>query len=375
MKMKRKDNSRHCKAADESKVFVATPLRLMWWKFKKHRLALISGIVLLFIYTLGIFCEFLSPYDPNQYRSKDAFKPPQVVHFINEGKLTGPFVYGYKVTRDKETLRKIYMVDKSIVFPVKFFTKGDPYKFWGLWETDIHLFGTEKESIYIMGADRLGRDVFSRILYGARISMSIGLIGVFLSFVIGIVIGGLSGYFGGILDILVQRLIEFIKCIPTIPLWMALSAALPANWSPLKVYFGITIILSLIGWTGLARNVRSKFLSLREEDFVLAARLSGASELRIVMRHMVPSFMSYIIASMTLSIPGMILGETSLSFLGIGLRAPVVSWGVLLQEAQNVRTIAITPWLLYPGLFVIIAVLSFNFFGDGLRDAADPYVR
>ncbi len=357
-------------------ILVASQWKLMWWKFKKHKLAVFSGIVLIILYVVGAFCEFLSPYDPNEYRTRYAFAPPQLIRFVGEeGFSFRPFVYGYKSSINRETLRREYTIDKDQVYPIKFFVRGEPYKFWGIWETDIRFIGTEGGVLFLLGTDRLGRDVLSRILYGARISLSVGLFGVFLSLVLGIIIGGLSGYFGGTIDMIVQRLIEFLRCIPTIPLWMALSAALPAQWPPLRVYFGVTIILSLIGWTGLARVVRSKFLSLREEEFVLAARLAGAGRMRIIVRHMVPSFLSHIIASITLAIPNMILGETSLSFLGVGLRPPVISWGVLLKEAQNVRTIALTPWLLVPGVFVIVAVLAFNFLGDGLRDAADPYVR
>ncbi|NLA57438.1 MAG: ABC transporter permease [Firmicutes bacterium] len=360
----------------EEKLYVASQWQLMWWKFRKHRLALVSGIVLILIYTLGIFCEFFAPYNPNAFDTQYVYAPPQVPRFFTkDGFSLRPVVYGYKRQINPETLRRTYVPDPDKVYPIYFFVRGEPYKLLGLWDTDIHLFGVKEGTMFILGTDRMGRDMFSRILYGARISTSIGLVGVFVSFVLGILVGGFSGYYGGVVDHVVQRLIEFLRSIPTIPLWMALSAALPAHWPPLRVYFGITIILSLIGWTGLARVVRSKFLSLREEDFVKAARFCGASQTRIVLRHMVPSFLSHIIASITLAIPDMILGETSLSFLGVGLRPPVISWGVLLQEAQNVRTVALAPWLLLPGVFVVITVLAFNFLGDGLRDAADPYTR
>jgi len=359
----------------EEKIYLASQWQLIWWRFRRHKLAIMSGIILIIIYLLAIFCEFISPYDPNKYDIRYTYAPPQIIHIFRDGRLVRPFVYGYKIELDQQTLRRVYRADPSQIYPVDFLVRGDPYKFWGRWESNVHLIGVKDGTIFLLGTDRMGRDMFSRILYGARISTSIGLIGVFLSFVLGLIIGGFSGYYGGIFDNFVQRAIEFIRSIPTIPLWMALSAALPPHWPPIRVYFGITIILSLIGWTGLARVVRSRFLSLREEDFVMAARLVGASEWRIIMRHMVPSFMSYIIANITLSIPGMILGETSLSFLGLGLRPPTISWGVLLQEAQNVRTVALSPWLLLPGVFVIITVLAFNFLGDGLRDAADPYAR
>jgi len=359
----------------EEKIYLASQWQLIWWRFRRHKVAIASGIILIIIYLLAIFCEFLAPYDPNKYDIKYTYAPPQRIHIFRDGKLVRPYVLGYKMEFDPVTLRRIYKPDPDQVYPVYFFVKGDPYKLWGRWEKDVHFIGVKEGTMFLLGTDRMGRDMLSRILYGARISTSIGLIGVFMSFVLGLIIGGFSGYYGGTLDTFIQRAIEFIRSIPTIPLWMALSAALPPHWPPVKVYFGITIILSLIGWTGLARVVRSRFLSLREEDFIMAARLCGASEFRIIMRHMVPSFMSYIIANITLAIPGMILGETSLSFLGLGLRPPTISWGVLLQEAQNVRTVALSPWLLLPGVFVIITVLCFNFLGDGLRDAADPYAR
>ena len=360
----------------EEKIYVASQWKLMWWKFKRHKLAIISGIILILIYLLGIFCEFISPYDPNAYDPRYMYCPPQRIRFFDEnGFHLRPFVYGYKLEIDPVTLRKKYTIDKTQKFPIYFFVRGDEYKFWGIWKTNIHLFGVKEGYIFLLGTDKMGRDLFSRVIYGTRISTTIGLVGVFLSLFLGVVIGGISGYYGGSFDNIIQRLIELIRSIPTIPLWMALSAALPPDWSPVKVYFGISIILSFIGWTGIARVVRSKFLSLREEDFVTAAKIAGASEARIIFKHMLPSFLSHIIASLTLSIPGMILGETALSFLGLGIKPPAISWGVLLQEAQNVRSVALSPWLLLPGLFVVITVLAFNFLGDGLRDAADPYAR
>jgi len=273
-----------------------------------------------------------------------------------------------------ETLQKIYSEDKIKKYPIHFFAHGEKYKMWNLFPMDIHLFGVKDRGvIFLLGTDRMGRDMFSRILYGARISLSIGLVGVFLSLVIGLALGGISGYLGGVTDTILQRVIEVLRSFPTIPLWMALSAAVPPQWPPLRVYFGITVILSFIGWTGLARVVRGKLLALREEDYAMAAKIAGCKDMRIIGRHLLPGFLSYIIVSMTLSIPGMILGETSLSFLGLGLRPPITSWGVLLKEAQNVRTVALHPWLMIPVIFVIITVLAFNFLGDGLRDAADPY--
>ncbi len=363
---------------EENKLYVASQSQLIWWRFKRHKIAMVSGVVIIAMYVVALFCEFFAPGLPNSYDIKYNYAPPQKIHFVSdEGFSLRPFVYGYKRQIDMTTLRRTYVPDTSKKHPIYFFVRGEKYKLWGLWETDLHLFGLKEKGapLFLLGTDRMGRDVFTRIVYGTRISISLGLIGVVFSLVLGILIGGISGYYGGLLDNVVQRLIEFVRSIPTIPLWMALSAALPPHWPPIKVYFGITIILSLIGWTNLARVVRSKFLSMREEDFVTAARLDGVRETRIILRHMLPSFMSHIIASMTLAIPSMILSETSLSFLGLGLRPPVVSWGVLMQEAQNVRTVAQSPWLLLPGVAVIITVLAFNFLGDGLRDAADPYAR
>lgn len=361
-------------------VAYATPRQLMWWRFRRHRVAMLSVVVLIIFYLAAIFAEFVAPYDPNAHNGAAKFMPPQMPSFIDgNGDFTlRPVVFARVGERDPETLRMTYMRDETTWYPVSFFVKGTPYKLWGLWETDRHLFGLapdvpEEATFYLLGSDRLGRDMFSRILYGARISLSIGLVSVFLSLALGVVLGGISGYYGGGIDNAIQRIIEFIRSIPSIPLWMALSAALPPDWPQTMRYFGITVILSFIAWTGLARVVRGRFLSLREEDFVMAARFTGNREMRIILRHMVPSFFSHIIASLTLSIPGIILAETSLSFLGLGLRQPVISWGVLLQEAQNVRTVALAPWLLLPGVAVVIAVLAFNFMGDGLRDAADPF--
>ena len=358
-------------------IYQASQWQMIWMNFRKHKLAIVSMWMIFVIYFIGIFCEILSPYDPHKYDSEKLRMPPQLIRFISkEGIHLRPFVYGFKKERDPYTLKELYTVEKEQIFPIHFFIRGDEYKFWGLFKTDIHFFNVNiknEEYMHLLGTDDMGRDQLSRIIYGTRISTSIGFFGVFLSFLFGVIIGGFSGYFGGITDTLIQRVIEIIRSIPQLPLWMGLSAAIPANWPPLWVYFSITIILSFLGWTALARNVRSKFLSLREEDFVMAAKLSGASEFRIIMKHMVPSFFSHIIAQLTLSIPQMILAETSLSFLGIGLRAPVISWGVLLMEAQNIRSVAISPWMLFPGLAVVVTVLVFNFLGDGLRDAADPY--
>lgn len=361
----------------EDAVYTASQWQLIWWRFRKHKLAVLSTVILIIFYLVGLFCEFIAPYDPNAYSETFAYAPPQAIHFFDqEGNFQlRPFVYGLKSSRDPVTLRMLFEPDYEVVYPLYFFVEGVPYKFWGIWETNRHLFGVaDPQGVYFpLGTDRLGRDMLSRIVYGTRISMSIGLVGILISLLLGIFFGGVSGYYGGTFDSVIQRVIEFLRSIPTIPLWMGLSAAVPKEWSPLRTYFAITILLSLIGWTGLARVVRGRFLALREEDFVLAASLAGASELRVIFRHMVPSFLSHIIASLTLSIPGVILAETSLSFLGLGLRPPTISWGVLLQESQNLRSVATAPWLMLPGLAVILAVLAFNFVGDGLRDAADPY--
>lgn len=359
----------------EDKLFVASQWQLMRWKFFRHKLAMGALGVLLVLYFFTIFAEFTAPYNPRAYDVKKLFCPPQQLHFFDEeGDFHfRPFVYQMNLWIDPETFREHYIVDKTQKSELYFFVKGSPYKLWGLFESDVHLFGTKNGKMFLFGADRMGRDILSRIIYGGRVSLSIGLMGVAISFIFGITIGGISGYFGGKIDTVIQRIIEFIMSIPTLPLWMGLSLALPPHWTMLQVYFGIVLILSLVGWTGLARVVRGKFMAVKEEDFVMAAQLHGASKARIIFKHLLPSFYSYIIASLTLSIPGMILGETALSFIGLGLQPPAISWGVLLSGSQAIRVLANTPWLLIPGVFVIVTVLTFNFLGDGLRDAADPY--
>ena len=359
---------------EQERYYMATQWQLMWWKLKRHRLAMISGAVLAFMYFSVIISEFLAPYALTTRNTDFIYAPPQTINFFHDGEFQGPFVYGLKYQLNMTNLKREYQEDKQSIQKIRFFCKSDPYKFWGHVAASTHLFcPSATGTLFLLGTDRLGRDVLSRIIYGTRISLTVGLLGIIFSFIIGITIGGLAGYFGGWVDNLSQRAIEIIRSFPELPLWMALSASLPVTWSPILIYFGITIILGMLDWTGLARAVRSKLLSLREEDFALAAQLMGAKPQRIIARHLLPSFTSHLIASATLSIPSMILGETALSFLGLGLRPPITSWGVLLTEAQNMNAVELYPWIMTPVIPVIIVVLAFNFFGDGLRDAADPY--
>ncbi|MCG5474157.1 ABC transporter permease [Sinorhizobium fredii] len=359
---------------EQVRVNQASQLRLMWWKFKRHKVALASGIFLAALYGMILICEFLAPYNLHTRNMDFIYAPPQRVHFFHDGSFVGPFVYGRTMQLDMDTLKRNYTDNPADIQPIRFFCRGDSYRFWGLFESNVHLVcPAENGQMFLLGSDRLGRDVLSRIIYGARISLTIGLLGITVSFVLGIVIGGLAGYHGGVFDLVVQRLIEVLQSIPSIPLWLSLAAIMPATWSPILIYLGITVILGLLDWTGLARAVRSKLLALREEDYVLAAQLMGAKSSRIIGRHLVPGFMSHLIATATISIPGMILGETALSFLGLGLRPPITSWGILLTEAKSVSVIAFYPWLLFPTIPVIFVILAFNFLGDGLRDAADPY--
>lgn len=358
------------------------PWSLMWRKFKRHRLAFWSLVVVILIYLVALFGEFLAPVDIHETNVRRTFAPPQGIHFfVQEEDGSSRFqlhAKDLKVELDREALRRTFVTDEDKIIPLGFFVRGYEYKLLWLLPTDVHFFGPVKprDRVYFWGADRLGRDILSRIIIGTRISMSVGLVGVAISLVIGVSLGGISGYYGGWIDNLIQRLVEFIRSIPTIPLWMGLAAAIPLDWPPLRTYFVVTIIVSMIGWTSLAREVRGKFLSLRNEDFIIAARLDGLTDWEVIRKHMVPSFASHIIASLTLAVPLMILAETSLSFLGIGLQPPIVSWGTLLKEAQNIRTISEAPWLLLaPGAVIVAAVLSLNFLGDGLRDAADPHAH
>jgi len=362
----------------ESAVKRLTPRQLMIRRFWKNKLAVIGLFILILLYLAVLFSPFVAPYDPARRFTQHLYLPPRVIHLRDDaGNWHMPFVYAVKNVTNKTTFTRSLEEDKSQRHPVRLFIRGDSYKLWGIFNTDLHLFGVEYPDavgpIFLLGGDKFGRDIFGRILHGGRISLTIGLVGVAVSLFVGLLLGGISGLYGGVADNIIQRLIEFLRSIPTIPLWMGLAAAMPADWPQIRIYFGITVILSLLGWTTLARVIRGKFLSLRNEDFVLAARSAGANQWYLIWEHLVPSFMSYILVDLTLAIPAMILGETALSFLGLGLNAPAISWGVMLKDAQQLVEIAIHPWILWPAMFVIVTVLCFNFIGDGLRDAADPY--
>jgi peptide/nickel transport system permease protein len=360
----------------EERISVATQWQLMWWRFKKHRLAMVSTAVVLLFYLVVIFADFLAYSDPLASEAQRSLLPPQRIHWFDEGRFA-PFVFGLTGKRDPMTLKRVYTPDPDKKIRIAFFVQGFEYYLFGLIPMRLHLIGvadgTPEETLFLLGTDEQGRDLWSRLMYGTRTSLTIGLVGVSLSLVLGVFLGGVSGLYGGILDTVIQRVIEILRSIPTIPLWMGLAAALPNDWTINQIYFAITLIISLIGWTELARVVRGRFLSLRQEDFVMAAELAGCGQMRIIFTHLVPSFLSHIIAATTLAIPAMIISETSLSFLGLGLRPPAISWGVLLQQAQNIQALAISPWLLIPSIPVTIVILAFNFMGDGLRDAADPY--
>lgn len=357
---------------EEEKRYALSQWQLMWRKFKHSRTAIVGGFFVLMFYLVMVFSNFIAPYGGDQRFIEYIYAPPQGIHWSSQ---SGLHTYALETEFDKETLRAIYKTDVQTIVPIKFFVRDMDYKILGVFKSSIHLFGSGDKThpVFLFGSDRQGRDMFSRLLIGSQMSLTIGLVGVALSLMIGSVMGVASGYFAGWVDNLMQRLIEVIRSFPTIPLWMALSAALPQHWPPERVYFAITIILSFIGWTWLARQLRGKVLALREEDFVLAAQLAGASDSRVIFRHLIPSVLGHIIVIATLNMPGMILAESALSFLNLGLRPPLISWGVLLQEAQNLESVRAYPWLLMPAVFISGAVLAFNFFGDGLRDAADPY--
>jgi peptide/nickel transport system permease protein len=363
-------------SAAAERISVATQWQLMWWRFRRHRLALLSAVVLILFYTLVLFADFFAYTDPTKDNAELLLLSPQPIHWFDQGSFN-PHTFAVTGKRDPKTFKKVYQPDPTQKVQVQFFAPGYEYKLLGLIPTNRHLLGVEgakvEESLFLLGTDNLGRDVFSRLMVATRLSLTIGLAGVALSLFLGILLGGLSGLYGGIVDNVIQRFIEIVRSVPTIPLWMALAAAVPSDWPIERVYFIIVLILGVIGWTTLARVVRGRFLSLRSEDFVTAAELAGAGQMRIIFRHMVPSFLSHIIAATSLALPAMIIAETALSFLGLGLRPPAISWGVLLKDAQNIQAVAISPWLLIPAIPVILAVLAFNFLGDGLRDAADPY--
>ncbi len=359
---------------EAQRYYSASQWQLVWWRFKKHRVALLGGLVLLFMLLSGLLAEFIGPYAGDTRNIEYLLGPPQIPRFWDEnGFSLRPFVYGVTTERDPETLALIPVTDTSVRNYVFFFIEGEPYELLGIIESNIHLFGVQEGFVHLFGTDSLGQDLFSRVLIGTRTSLSIGVLGVLISFFLALFIGGVAGYAGSWLDYGIQRFTEIIRVIPIIPLYMGLAAAFPRDWSSTQVYFAMTLIIGLVGWPTLARRIRGQLLTLRNEDYVMAARLSGASPYRIISLHMLPAFMSYIVVDLVISFPYVILAETALSFIGLGLRPPSISWGVLLQDAQNIRAIEQAPWLFIPAAFVVVAVLAFTILGDGVRDAADPY--
>ncbi len=358
----------------EERYYIASQQQLIWRRFKRHRLALVSSVMLIIMYFLAFTYEFWSPYRAITQHQGYVNTPPTPIRFFDsQGNFIGPFVYGLKYELNLDTFERIYTEDPDTIHRIRFFTRGEPYRFWGKIAMDWHFFDAGEGKVFLLGSDGLGRDVLSRILAASRISLTIGLVGVFLSFFLGATLGGISGFYGGLVDIVIMRFTEILSAIPQIPLWIALAAIVPIDWPVERTYFAITIILSTMTWTGLARAVRAKLLEMREHDYIVAAKIAGASDIRIIYEHLLPGYISFLIVNITIAIPGMILGETALSFLGLGIRPPAVSWGTLLEGAQNISNIALYPWLLTPALAVIATVLLFNFVGDGLRDAADPY--